>query len=122
MLDRSSCSAYRTIDKVTVGFEPVTTVQQVEQKKPMLREQEYKLKMTTVLDGVSGNPANKPCIEIFEESVVTAYAGASSEANAQIAKVYDTTVKYGDAAKTNHLRSETMGTFSFISSADNSCR
>jgi hypothetical protein len=31
-------------------------------------------------------------------------------------------VKYGDAAKTNHLRSGPMGTFSYISSANNRCR
>jgi hypothetical protein len=92
------------------------------EQKPMLRETEFTLSMTTVLDGVSGNPNNKPCIDIFEEGVVTAHAAASSDANAQIEKVHHTTVTSGYVGKTNYLRSGTMGTYSYISSTSNRCR
>jgi uncharacterized protein (DUF2141 family) len=47
-------------------------------------EQEFTMGMTITFDGLSGNPNNKNCIEIFQDTIVAAYATAMPDADDQL--------------------------------------
>jgi hypothetical protein len=83
--------------------------------------EEYTMEMTTVLDGVSGDPDNQLCIDIFDAAVVTAYTAALPAADAQIEDTHATTVT-PEYVQNNPLRTGTMGTYTYNSSTDFRCR
>jgi hypothetical protein len=112
----TDCPAFKkltdlSIEWVRSGLELDVSVAQ--------KEQHFSVGIDVTVDGAIGNPSGAQCIKAVESVVVSAYAAAYPDSDADLNTVHFDDVKPNFALK--NLRVTTVGKYTYIGSGDNTC-